>query len=73
MNESPAVDSQLFVLRVWVEVLGEGRFEIRGQVKHIQTGETAYFREWSDLLTFLTRRLQVGEAIDDLGDVPGTI
>ena len=49
--------SQLFTIRIWREELGHGRFEIRGQVKHIRSGEIVYFREWSSLHAFLIKRL----------------
>lgn len=49
--------SHLFTLRVWVEDVENGRFEIRGQVKHILTGETISFREWPPLLAFLEQKL----------------
>ncbi len=58
-TEKNTIQSQLFTVRVWCEELSNGRFEIRGQVKHVPSGESGYFREWADLLTFLTRRLQV--------------
>ena len=45
--------SHLFTLRVWLEDVGDGRTELRGQVKHILTGETIYFRKGSSLLAFL--------------------
>lgn len=59
MAGTPAAHSQLFTLRVWVEDVGNSRSEIRGQVKHILTGETTYFREWSSLLAFLQQRFEV--------------
>ena len=42
-------NSQLFTLRVWQEALGDGRFEIRGTLKHILSGETHHFRGWPAL------------------------
>lgn len=68
MNETSAVDSQLFVLRIWAEEMGDGRFEIRGQIKHIQSGEVKYYREWSSLQKFLMRRLLSEGAVDVKGD-----
>jgi hypothetical protein len=65
MNQTSAAESQLFVLRIWAEDLGDGRFEIRGQVKHVPSGESGCFREWAGLLTFLTRRLQVEGAVKE--------
>jgi hypothetical protein len=49
MNAPSAPGTQLFVLRLWVEDLGDGRSEWRGQLKHLPTGETHYFRGWSQL------------------------
>jgi len=43
------IDSQLFTLRVWQEAVGDGRFEIRGTLKHILSGETHHFRGWPAL------------------------
>jgi hypothetical protein len=31
----------------WLEALGDGRNEWRGQVTYVPTGETHYFRHWS--------------------------
>lgn len=45
--------SQLFTIRLWVEELDEQRREYRGQVKHVVTGLTRNFRDWSDLQAFL--------------------
>jgi len=42
-------NSQLFTLRVWQEALGDNRFEIRGTLKHILSGETHHFRGWPAL------------------------
>ena len=64
MDKTQAPRSQLFVLRVWVEDLGDGRPEIRGQVKHVPSAETVYFRKWSTLQAFLTRRLEPNEAVN---------
>jgi hypothetical protein len=60
-QEPEQVKSQLFILRVWEENLGDSRSEIRGQLKHILSGETEYFREWSNLLALLQQRLKDGE------------
>ncbi len=61
-TEEKRIQSQFFTLRVWVEEMGDGRGEIRGQVKHITTGEVSYFREWSAMETFVKRRLGAEEA-----------
>jgi hypothetical protein len=45
--------SHLFTLRVWLEALGDGRSEWRGQVTYVLTGETHYFRQWDQLQKIL--------------------
>jgi len=45
--------SYLFMVRVRAEALGQGQWEWRGQVQHLLTGETRYFRDWPTLVTFL--------------------
>jgi hypothetical protein len=64
MESEPAMDgeashprSDLFVLRVWREDMGEGRIEWRGKVQHILTGDARYFRGWSGLIEVLLRML----------------
>ena len=53
MDESQDHRSQLFTLRLWPEALGDGQAEWRGQVRHLASGETRYFREWPALIAFL--------------------
>ena len=48
----------LFMVRVWLEDLGDGNTEWRGQVKHVLSGEVRYFREWKTLLAFLREALK---------------
>ena len=45
--------SHLFTVRLWLENLGDGRAEWRGQVQHVLSGETRYFREWPALIAWL--------------------
>jgi hypothetical protein len=47
--------SHLFTLRLWEEVLGEGKTEWRGRVQELASGETAFFRDWPGLVATLTR------------------
>jgi hypothetical protein len=49
--------AQLFAIRLWPEDLGAGRAEWRGEVRHLPSGETRYFREWSVLVAFLQAKL----------------
>ena len=41
--------SQLFTLRVWMEEVGDGRFEMRGTIRHVLSGETHHFRDMAML------------------------
>jgi hypothetical protein len=45
------------MLRLWPEKIGGGQIEWRGQVRHVTSGQTRYFREWSVLLAFLQETL----------------
>lgn len=45
--------TELFTVRLWMEELEGERIEYRGQVKHVVSGATRNFRDWSDLETFL--------------------
>ncbi len=51
----------LFTLRLWVEPWGDGYGELRMQVKHVASGETHYFRDWTALLTYLVAEVQRAE------------
>lgn len=48
---------QIFSVRLWSENLGDGQREWRGQVRHMPSGETRYFREWAVLAEFLQEML----------------
>jgi len=47
--EKPSRPSQahLFTVQLWLEELGNGQAEWRGQVKNVANGDEHYFREWS--------------------------
>ena len=49
--------SQIFILRLWAEDLGEGQAEWRGHVQHVISGEAHYFREWPALIAWLATML----------------
>lgn len=59
-NESKIARSHLFTVRLWLEETGPGRFEWRGRVEHVLSGERQYFCNWPALLApfeeFLTPR-----------------
>lgn len=49
--------SHLYTVRLWLEDLGDGRVEWRGQVEHVMSGERRYFRSWPSLLEQLKELL----------------
>jgi hypothetical protein len=59
--QSPTHDlwthSQSFTVRLWYEPVDAHQSEVRMQAKHILTGETRYFRDWSLLASYLTSKL----------------
>jgi hypothetical protein len=67
---SPSLTTHLFTVRIWREELGDGHSEWRGKVQHPLSGETRYFREWAELITFV--REQVGDQTASSADVPGS-
>jgi hypothetical protein len=54
--------SQLFTVRIWMEHLGDGRVEWRGQVQEVLSGEVHYFRDWPRLIAHLEQMLPELEA-----------
>ena len=58
--------THLFTVRLWVEDLGEGRAEWRGQVQHVLSGDVRYFRDWPTLITLLRAMLLKSEINLDL-------
>jgi hypothetical protein len=50
--------SHLFTVRLWQEELGGGQAEWRGRAHDIETGEAAYFRDWTGLIAVLSRLLE---------------
>jgi hypothetical protein len=42
---------------LWREDLGHNRVEWRGQVQHVLSGETRYFRDWATLVEVITAML----------------
>jgi hypothetical protein len=50
--------SHTFLVRMWLEPLGDGQEEWRGQVR-FTAGETRYFRDWDTLVGHLRAALRV--------------
>jgi hypothetical protein len=45
--------THLFTVRVWLEDLGAGQREWRGEVHEVVSGESHYFRDWPTLIAIL--------------------
>ncbi len=56
-NEPRHHTSHLFTLRLWQESLGDGRTEWRGQLCHVLSGQTYYFRSWQAFVTQMMKSL----------------
>lgn len=56
-NAQPSARTYLFTVRVWLEDLGEGQREWRGEVQEVKSGEVRYFREWPTLVALLQAML----------------
>jgi hypothetical protein len=65
-DEYEPVHSQLFMLRIWREDLGEGCVEWRGKVQHVPGGEAHYFRDWTTLVAALQEMLKSCEGSEAL-------
>jgi hypothetical protein len=50
--------AHLFTVRVWRDDMGDGQWEWRGKVQHVDSGEAFYFREWQELIAHLKTWLQ---------------
>lgn len=57
-TDDPWSHSQLYTVRVWYELLEADDWEVRMQARHILSGETRYFREWSLLAAYLVSKLE---------------
>ena len=52
-TDDPVKRSQLFMLRIWLEDLGNGQSDWQGKVLHVSSGEARFFRGWEMLETFV--------------------
>ena len=55
--DQPHPSTHLFTVRLWVERFGADQHEVRIQVRYILSGETRYFRAWSDVVAFLLAKV----------------
>jgi hypothetical protein len=49
--------SHLFMVRVWIEELGDGAREVRMQVRHVLSGETRHFRAWPEIAAYMQAKM----------------
>lgn len=52
-EDNNLLNARVFMLRLWLEDLGNGENEWRGKAQYVNSGEVIYFREWSILETFV--------------------
>jgi hypothetical protein len=57
------VNSHLFTLRVWVESSNDEKLQVRVQIKHVLSGTTRNFLNWSHMIDFIEDRLNDGKDI----------
>ncbi len=60
-QELPFRRGQLYMLRVWLEELGDGKTEWRGKLQCVANGESRYFRNWAGLVAALEEMMQQPE------------
>jgi steroid delta-isomerase-like uncharacterized protein len=67
MNKTqPPSGTHLFTVRLWLEHLGEGQTEWRGEVRSVVSGETRYFRDWPRLVALVQAMLpKKGDALKE--------
>ena len=56
--ETPPARSHLFTVKLWLEPLGDGQTEWRGQLRDVESGEIRYFRDLKALVAALQEMLQ---------------
>ncbi len=83
MNEKrEGSQSQMFTLRVWVEDVGNAcaerqpevasrssRFEYRGTLKHVLTGETHHFRDWTTLTQLIETSMTTAQKLKQTNEI----
>lgn len=58
MNMNQPAPSHLFIMRLWMEELGDGQVEWRGKLRYVVTEEVRYFRDWKGLLALMQAMTQ---------------
>lgn len=61
MNDVQHPRTHLFMVRVWLENLGESKTEFRGKVQYVLSREVRYFRGWHMLNAILQEMINKPE------------
>lgn len=56
--------SALFTVRVWREIVGKEPSPLCMQVKHVLSGETRYFRDYSQVFEYFSDKVSIMEQSD---------
>jgi hypothetical protein len=59
--------ARTFIVRLWLEDLGDGNFEWRGRVQDVISGQVTFFRGWERLVATIVNTLANRKG--DAGDV----
>jgi hypothetical protein len=62
------LESQLFTIRVWLEIDAEDQRQWRGKLHHVPSGEIRHFRGWAALIPLILdmlNRYTPAKAADD--------
>jgi hypothetical protein len=61
----PPAHTHLFTVRLWLEDLGEGQTEWRGEVHYVLSAEVRSFRDWPSLVALVQAMLpkQAGSGV----------
>ena len=65
MGQSKRISTTGFAMEIWPAAVDGSASEWRGKVRHLATGESGYFRDWSGLVSFIEMSMRdVSEASD---------
>lgn len=62
-NHTQARRACLFTVRLWLESLDEGHAEIRGEARHVSSGERRFVRDRAALEAFFAEKFSEGEGV----------
>ena len=65
MDDVKYPQTYLFIVRMWLVWIGEGKSEWRGKVQHVPRAEVRYFRDWSSLIKVLQEMIGETKVVED--------